>query len=335
MAPCDPRPGRIPGARNVDVTTLLEPADAESRPPARRARPPGAEVIAYCHSGSRSALAVQVLAAAGYAARNYVGSWHEWSRDPALPAATAEGGTPRSPLRHACVEEARRRAHGPCAVPGREVRVGLRLSSARGFGSSSAPSSNQRSSMWRSTSAWNWIAQVAVAEPVGLPRVLVRGERHGTGRQLEGVVVPLERAHASRQRSQHGIGSPVLVQLDGEPADLRPAFAGPTPAPAARATSWAPRQTPISGTASARARRDERRPRRRATDAPRPGRGASRRRRPSPRPRRSARPARDPRRRRSSGRARRLARPPPSRRVRLRRSRAGSWTIERTRIGRL
>ena len=85
VAPCDPRPGRIPGARNVDVTTLLEAPDAESVQRLVGA-PLGAEVIAYCHSGSRSALAAQVLAAAGYAARNYVGSWHEWSRDPALPA---------------------------------------------------------------------------------------------------------------------------------------------------------------------------------------------------------------------------------------------------------
>jgi len=46
----------------------------------------GAEVVAYCHSGSRSAMAVQVLAAAGYDARNYVGSWHEWSRHAELPA---------------------------------------------------------------------------------------------------------------------------------------------------------------------------------------------------------------------------------------------------------
>jgi 3-mercaptopyruvate sulfurtransferase SseA len=29
-----------------------------------------------------------VLRAAGYDARNYVGSWHEWSRDDSLPAET-------------------------------------------------------------------------------------------------------------------------------------------------------------------------------------------------------------------------------------------------------
>ena len=85
VAPCDPRPGRIPGARNVDVSELLGAADAETVQRLVGARP-GAEVIAYCHSGSRSALAVQVLTAAGYAARNYVGSWHEWSRDGSLPA---------------------------------------------------------------------------------------------------------------------------------------------------------------------------------------------------------------------------------------------------------
>ncbi|HEX6724615.1 MAG TPA: rhodanese-like domain-containing protein [Gaiella sp.] len=86
-APCDPRPGRIPGARNVDVTVLLGAGD-DAAVRELVGEPVGAEVIAYCHSGSRSALAVQVLAAAGYAARNYVGSWHEWSRDPELPAET-------------------------------------------------------------------------------------------------------------------------------------------------------------------------------------------------------------------------------------------------------
>ncbi len=86
-APCDPRPGRIPGARNVEVTLLLGAGDSAAVQ-ALVDEPAGAEVIAYCHSGSRSGLAVQVLAAAGYAARNYVGSWHEWSRDPGLPAET-------------------------------------------------------------------------------------------------------------------------------------------------------------------------------------------------------------------------------------------------------
>ena len=42
-------------------------------------------MIAYCHSGSRSAMATQVLHALGYEGRNYVGSWHEWSRHDDLP----------------------------------------------------------------------------------------------------------------------------------------------------------------------------------------------------------------------------------------------------------
>ena len=38
------------------------------------------EIVAYCHSGSRSALATLALRSAGFRARNYPGSWHEWSR---------------------------------------------------------------------------------------------------------------------------------------------------------------------------------------------------------------------------------------------------------------
>jgi thiosulfate/3-mercaptopyruvate sulfurtransferase len=87
VAPCDPRAGHIPGARNVDLALLLEARDVDAVHELVGA-PSGSEVIAYCHSGSRSAMAVHVLMAAGYAARNYPGSWHEWSRDPDLPAAT-------------------------------------------------------------------------------------------------------------------------------------------------------------------------------------------------------------------------------------------------------
>lgn len=85
VAPCDPRPGHISGARHLDVAELFEARDAEAVR-ALVGEPAGVEVIAYCHSGSRSAMAVSVLTAAGYAARNYAGSWHEWSRDPTLPA---------------------------------------------------------------------------------------------------------------------------------------------------------------------------------------------------------------------------------------------------------
>jgi thiosulfate/3-mercaptopyruvate sulfurtransferase len=81
--PCDPRQGHIPGARNLDVYRLMELTTDEVRE--HLALEPGTEVIAYCHSGSRSAIAAQVLSALGYEARNYVGSWHEWSRHDDLP----------------------------------------------------------------------------------------------------------------------------------------------------------------------------------------------------------------------------------------------------------
>ena len=82
--PCDPRQGHIPGARNLDVQLLA----GLGRPEQVRAHigaPEGTEIVAYCHSGSRSAIAVTILRRAGYEARNYVGSWHDWSRDPELP----------------------------------------------------------------------------------------------------------------------------------------------------------------------------------------------------------------------------------------------------------
>ena len=86
VAPCDPRPGRIPGAVNLDVQELLALSSDEIV--ARLGGPEDTELVTYCHSGSRSELAAQLLGAAGYRARNYRGSWHEWSRDESLPAET-------------------------------------------------------------------------------------------------------------------------------------------------------------------------------------------------------------------------------------------------------
>ena len=83
-APCDPRQGHIPGARNVNV---LELAAAISNDEVRAliGAPAGTEIFAYCHSGSRSAVAADILRTAGYEARNFRGSWHEWSRRDDLP----------------------------------------------------------------------------------------------------------------------------------------------------------------------------------------------------------------------------------------------------------
>jgi len=79
--PCDPRQGRIPGARHLPVQQLF---GEDGKPlPADQIRAgvgDPEEIVAYCHSGSRSALATLALRTAGFRARNYPGSWHEWSR---------------------------------------------------------------------------------------------------------------------------------------------------------------------------------------------------------------------------------------------------------------
>ena len=84
--PCDPRQGRIPGARHVPVEELFAGPGQPLPPDQIRARlGDPEEIVAYCHSGSRSALATLALRAAGFQARNYAGSWHEWSRHDDLP----------------------------------------------------------------------------------------------------------------------------------------------------------------------------------------------------------------------------------------------------------
>jgi thiosulfate/3-mercaptopyruvate sulfurtransferase len=87
-SPCDPRQGHIPGARLIELGELFDGPGQPASPERVRevvGLPEGAAVVAYCHSGSRSALAALALRAAGYDARNYPGSWHEWSRHDELP----------------------------------------------------------------------------------------------------------------------------------------------------------------------------------------------------------------------------------------------------------
>ena len=58
--PCDPRQGHIAGARHLDLAVLLERTPAEVRELV--GLPEGAELVVYCHSGSRSAIAAEILA---------------------------------------------------------------------------------------------------------------------------------------------------------------------------------------------------------------------------------------------------------------------------------
>jgi len=87
-SPCDPRQAHIPGARLLEYERLFA---GPGRPLPQEqvlelaGLPEGAAIVTYCHSGSRSALAALALRAAGYDARNYPGSWHEWSRHEELP----------------------------------------------------------------------------------------------------------------------------------------------------------------------------------------------------------------------------------------------------------
>jgi len=88
---CDPRQGHIPGAVSFPIEQMLISSQEEVREQLGLAD--GAEIVAYCHSGSRSATAVQILRGLGYHARNYSGSWHEWSRTN-LPLENSESPDP-------------------------------------------------------------------------------------------------------------------------------------------------------------------------------------------------------------------------------------------------
>ena len=93
LEPIDPVAGRIPGAKNRFSNDNLSADGVFKGPDALRAefqavlagREP-AEVIQYCGSGvaaCHNALAMEIAGMPG--SRVYIGSWSEWSADPARP----------------------------------------------------------------------------------------------------------------------------------------------------------------------------------------------------------------------------------------------------------
>ncbi len=89
--PCCARRGRIPNAVHIEWTDFFDngrfksPAGIRQVLVAQRINPE-VELVAYCHRGARSAAVYFALLYAGFtAARNFIGSWHEWSARSDLP----------------------------------------------------------------------------------------------------------------------------------------------------------------------------------------------------------------------------------------------------------
>jgi len=90
---CCPRSGRIPGAVWFEWTNFLDERGGfqSRRSIAKQLRSDGlrptSDIAVYCHRGARAAAAFYALRSMGYSkARNYIGSWHEWSSRKNLPA---------------------------------------------------------------------------------------------------------------------------------------------------------------------------------------------------------------------------------------------------------
>jgi thiosulfate/3-mercaptopyruvate sulfurtransferase len=77
--------GHIPKALHLEWTNFLEGGRFKSREAilellTQRGIDPNGDIVTYCHRGARSASAYYALRLAGCSgARNFIGSWHEWS----------------------------------------------------------------------------------------------------------------------------------------------------------------------------------------------------------------------------------------------------------------
>lgn len=100
VEPIDARPGHVPTARSAPWAANLGPDGRFKSPEELRSMYEAhgvgrtrREVIAYCGSGVTACHDLLAIERAGLPApKLYEGSWSDWARDPALPAATGEEG---------------------------------------------------------------------------------------------------------------------------------------------------------------------------------------------------------------------------------------------------
>ena len=89
--PCCKRRGHIPRAKHIDWTLFLERGRFKSPEAIMNLLmdhqiTPSGDITVYCHRGARSANTYYALRYAGcMGARNFIGSWHEWSARADLP----------------------------------------------------------------------------------------------------------------------------------------------------------------------------------------------------------------------------------------------------------
>jgi thiosulfate/3-mercaptopyruvate sulfurtransferase len=96
VEPIDPVAGHIPGAKNLPSGTVLAgdgtflPPDALASLLAERGIDDDGRLAAYCGSGVTATITIAALAAMGYPAALFPGSWSQWSSDAANPVARGD-----------------------------------------------------------------------------------------------------------------------------------------------------------------------------------------------------------------------------------------------------
>ena len=288
-----PAPGPHPGRAQVTCRALFagpgQPLRAGADPRARRRARRG-EVVAYCHSGSRSALATLALRAGGLPRAQLRGLVARVvaPRRAADRALEPGRGAAARPRRHALGGSTNaRRASRPSSFHAsislarlREQRVGVDAAAR-------SSSSSQLSICGERHLGVELDAPRAVAEPERLRADAAARQLDRARRDAVGVVVPLERLEAPRQ-ARRGPDRPRprrVSSTSNQPISAsragRPVRAPPSRAAARRGRC---RASACAGRAAAAGRGSPRA----ATGGGRPGRRASRRRRRARRRRRRA-----------------------------------------------